>query len=252
MKTMFKISIAANLVMFGCLVFLFKNQSPPTPTAPVQTDSESGQAAAVAVATPPQPESKPFRWSQLESTDYRQYIANLRGIGCPEQTIRDLVTVDVDSVYAPQRAQLEQKSKSPFAPQQTIAAELKQLQDQEAWTLASLLGTQIAATNLATDDAPPPSRAVRQKPGTGISLPLVFQDVDPAALKLNNTEVQAINGLRQKFMEQIGGANQDPNDPAYLERWQKAQPEIDSDMRGMIGVNAFQDYQLAARASGTK
>ena len=34
-------------------------------------------------------------WSQVEPSDYRQYIANLRAIGCPEQTIRDLVTFRV-------------------------------------------------------------------------------------------------------------------------------------------------------------
>src|SRR6185436_17865409 len=30
-----------------------------------------------------------FRWAQLESEDYREYITRLRAIGCPEQTIRD-------------------------------------------------------------------------------------------------------------------------------------------------------------------
>src|SRR6266404_5314233 len=34
---------------------------------------------------------KAFDWLALESADYRQYIANLRAAGCPEQTIRDLI-----------------------------------------------------------------------------------------------------------------------------------------------------------------
>jgi hypothetical protein len=42
-----------------------------------------------------------FRWAQLESEDYRDYIARLRNIGCPEQTIRDLVIADVDKMFAP-------------------------------------------------------------------------------------------------------------------------------------------------------
>src|SRR5262245_7658770 len=33
----------------------------------------------------------PFHWSQIESTDYRQYIANLRAAGFPEEIIRDLI-----------------------------------------------------------------------------------------------------------------------------------------------------------------
>lgn len=44
-----------------------------------------------------------FHWSQIESADYRQYIANLRSVGCPEQTIRDLVLTDVMRLYAQMR-----------------------------------------------------------------------------------------------------------------------------------------------------
>jgi hypothetical protein len=42
-----------------------------------------------------------FRWRQLESEDYRTYIERLRSIGCPEQTIRDLVISDLDKLMAP-------------------------------------------------------------------------------------------------------------------------------------------------------
>ena len=42
-----------------------------------------------------------FRWRQLESEDYRTYIERLRSIGCPEQTIRDIVISDLDKLMAP-------------------------------------------------------------------------------------------------------------------------------------------------------
>ncbi|MGA2177380.1 MAG: hypothetical protein ABSH38_20595 [Verrucomicrobiota bacterium] len=41
-----------------------------------------------------------FNWNQVESTDYRQYIDNLRAIGCPESTIKDIVLTDVMRLYA--------------------------------------------------------------------------------------------------------------------------------------------------------
>jgi len=28
---------------------------------------------------------KPFNWESVESSDYKQYIANLRAVGCPEE-----------------------------------------------------------------------------------------------------------------------------------------------------------------------
>ena len=42
-----------------------------------------------------------FRWAQLESENYRTYIARLRLVGCPEETICDLIIADVDKLLAP-------------------------------------------------------------------------------------------------------------------------------------------------------
>ncbi len=38
----------------------------------------------------------PFHWSQVESTNYVDYIANLRRIGCPAATVRDIIRADLD------------------------------------------------------------------------------------------------------------------------------------------------------------
>ena len=43
--------------------------------------------------------AKRFNWESVESTDYKQYIANLRAIGCPEETIRDIIRADVSKLY---------------------------------------------------------------------------------------------------------------------------------------------------------
>jgi hypothetical protein len=43
---------------------------------------------------------QPFTWSEVESPDYRTYIANLRRAGCPEKTIRDIIVADVNDLYA--------------------------------------------------------------------------------------------------------------------------------------------------------
>lgn len=46
-----------------------------------------------------------FSWEEVESADYATYIKNLRDIGCPEQTIRDIVVADVNQLYAKRRLQ---------------------------------------------------------------------------------------------------------------------------------------------------
>jgi len=47
-----------------------------------------------------------FSWSDIESEDFTKYIQNLRDIGCPEQTIRDIIVSEVNQVFS-QRRDLE-------------------------------------------------------------------------------------------------------------------------------------------------
>ena len=46
--------------------------------------------------------AKPGRldWRSVESADYKQYVQNLRSIGCPEETIFDIIVADVNTLYA--------------------------------------------------------------------------------------------------------------------------------------------------------
>jgi hypothetical protein len=46
-------------------------------------------------------------WRTIESNDYAEYVANLRKIGCPEDTIRDIILADVNQLYEARRWELE-------------------------------------------------------------------------------------------------------------------------------------------------
>jgi hypothetical protein len=75
-------------------------------------DSVAAKLPAQAVAEPVSPAPattvEPFRWKQLDSrNDYRLFIANLRGAGCPENTVADIVMGNVNRAFAWQRAKLK-------------------------------------------------------------------------------------------------------------------------------------------------
>src|SRR5258708_18824466 len=55
-----------------------------------------------------------FNWTQVESSDYRTYMANLRAIGCPESTIRDIIGADVTKMYMNRIAGLRPMPRGPF------------------------------------------------------------------------------------------------------------------------------------------
>lgn len=58
-------------------------------------------------ALPTNAPAKVFDWQTVESSDYKTYIANLRAIGCPEETLRDIIRADVKKLFdARARAQM--------------------------------------------------------------------------------------------------------------------------------------------------
>ncbi len=97
------------------LAGLFVWQLTSRPMSPVQaTEIASPKATTVETAKNNQPKNsfpssldsiKPsWNWSAIESEDYRKYIANLRGIECPERVIRDIILADINKLYAPKEA----------------------------------------------------------------------------------------------------------------------------------------------------
>lgn len=45
-------------------------------------------------------EGEPFSWVKVEAADYFKYVKNLRAIGCPEETVQDIIYSDVSKLYA--------------------------------------------------------------------------------------------------------------------------------------------------------
>ena len=257
------ISLTLNLTLAGWLIFILARQSIESSGFVPTARLESGQpTATVAMPVGRQVEPKPFQWSQLESTDYRIYIRNLRSIGCPEPTLRAIVTTDVDVDYRHRSEKMERKladiagsswavQLSSFNEQQALKAELQKLPSEEDSEIADLLGI-TSSTTIATDVSTEAfsTRCIRHGlKNTPIVNPLVFQNIDLSVIDLNEQQIQAVQNLRQSFVDEIGGPNQDPNDPAYRERWQNAQPEMDNLLQGILGATAFEKYLLAARES---
>ncbi len=83
------------------------------------------------LATNAAPFQRAWHWRELESSDYTAYIQKLRSVGCPEQTIVDLVLMDVGRVYQSRREQLQRgkprAGQEPDDTWQALAQERNQL-----------------------------------------------------------------------------------------------------------------------------
>ena len=94
------VSVGLNLVLAAVL---FSSRRHPAPV-PAEADTNPPPAATMNdVRVKVVARKQFFSWQELESPEYAVYIARLREIGCPEQTIRDIVIADVGQLYARKR-----------------------------------------------------------------------------------------------------------------------------------------------------
>jgi hypothetical protein len=103
---------------------------------------------------------KAFHWSQVESSDYDTYITKLRAIGCPEQTVRDIIVADVNQLFAPRYAALSETApelawwrcynrRKPARPE--LTARLRELDGEKNALVERLLGGKVPVDFPLTD-----------------------------------------------------------------------------------------------------
>jgi hypothetical protein len=90
------VSLAFNVFAAVCLyVAIEPFREPPPPPAPDYFDPVIRTNVVV--------RRENFTWDQVSSTNYVEFIKNLRAIGCPEPTIRDIVRSEINRLYARRR-----------------------------------------------------------------------------------------------------------------------------------------------------
>jgi hypothetical protein len=91
------VSLGINLCLLGVVVLAPAGRVERLPAASAAEPVGKADLSRVPEVAPTQVPTA-FHWSQLESTNYQSYIANLRAVGCPEQTIRDIIAADLSSL----------------------------------------------------------------------------------------------------------------------------------------------------------
>jgi len=102
LRAILLLSLVLNVSIVGAWWFTTR---PSTDSASASAKSEAKSAAqskekqrTTRIIT--EVTSDNFDWTKVESEDYKKYIANLRAIGCPEETIRDIIITDINKLYA--------------------------------------------------------------------------------------------------------------------------------------------------------
>ena len=208
------------------------------------------------------PEPRPLHWSDLLSTDDATYARNLRTIGCPEETIRDILTAAIAHRYDAQRQDIvvqHQQGRIDTAAMQAAVAQLWEQQNEAvnqvprpAVTSAATQSTEVAPSASAPAAGPrvgngaPAGTAPRD---SAIRMPIALKEPD-ASLGLNEAQRAAVDQVGDHFAQAINAPKLAPTDPAYHQLWKDAQSDADERLKVQIGWEAY--LQMELRNSGQK
>jgi hypothetical protein len=212
-------------------------------SAQVELAAWKAKAAQASVRPPPVVvyQSNAFNWSQLESTDYRQYIANLRAIGCPELTLRDIIMTDVMRLYAQRRGQYYQNGR-PFKFWETDEKrKLKQTQLEEREKQLAQIDKELPAV-------------LRELLGVNYERELnkyfVDSDEDNRRLAFLSDDKRSrlmdlrdqFEGRRERVTYGLQGGAPSPGD---IEELRKIDEEQDAALSALLSPQEKEEYQLS-------
>lgn len=100
-RALLLVSLGLNVALAGVFLLARAHRTGPNAASLAGADGSTGTSL---VRTNVLIRRQFFSWREVESPDYPTYIANLRDIGCPESTIRDIIVADVNQLYALKRA----------------------------------------------------------------------------------------------------------------------------------------------------
>jgi hypothetical protein len=229
------LSLLANLILAVCWIWSAR-----------VVESRLNRAAILAVTNPP-PTVKTavivrkqfFSWQEVESDDYPTFIKNLRDISCPEQTIRDIIIADVNTLYARRRAlEVVTPDQQWWRPEpdtntvQAATAKIRALEEERRDLLTTLLGPSWETGDLLS--LPRPTRPAIPLDGPVLgSLPSeVKQSVEQIAVRAGDRLEDYLTAQRS--------AGKKP-DPAMLAR---LRADMRRELAGVLSPSQLEEFLL--------
>ncbi len=124
-------TVAANLALVGALLWQGARMPGPAPRDGHRTRT---RVVTEVVNEPPAPApvvkvpgSPPFHWSQVESTNYSTYLTNLLAIGCPKETVRDILEARIADDFRTRLRELTRPLQARFWDMMATSGKLDEL-----------------------------------------------------------------------------------------------------------------------------
>jgi len=203
-------------------------QPQPAPTAstpaPVPAPLQAQPAKAV----------QSFDWRLVESEDYKKYIANLRSIGCPEETIRDIISADVKKLFD--------------ARKRTLNASTNKF---EYWKAGNLFGSMMNEEKIKQSQELAKEKRDLLKELLGVApeeKPDMFGGMNPFESMLDflpadkqNQVAEVFQKFQAKMVKGFSGGSPDAEDMKKIQGMQK---EMETELGKILSPDELESYQL--------
>ncbi|MFO1498327.1 MAG: hypothetical protein U1G07_08050 [Verrucomicrobiota bacterium] len=229
---------------FGLVGAIAYVQRPTGPTGVAQAAAPEPVQGKAELATPTPKTNQtelvakkgaPFSWREVESEDYKQYIANLRGIGCPEQTIRDIILADINKLYAAREEPLKNKPKgapeTPETSEQKLErlTQLRAVQQEKRWAVKELLGIDLPLDLL-------PSSGSRDYESFEVAWRYLPVEKRDAVQSLQETYWQQSDALKAKFDKK--------RPPEYTAEARQLTSTLQQELAKVLTPQELEDYNI--------
>jgi len=223
-----------------------RNSSDAAPPS-VEASFPGGRASRATVpASPPKPA---FNWAVVETTDYKQYAANLRALGFPEELVQAIVIADLNKLYEPRESPLRPKAvpyDTPVSQRPTRITpedfgrmrQLREVQMEKQAALKEILGIYVPREIIKT---PSPRNYEAFEYALSL-LPAEKRDAVQSAVE----DDWYANDLAK---EQSRG---NTHDPAFLEAYQRIRVERNAIMSQVLTPAEFEQFEMNTLPPGTE
>jgi hypothetical protein len=220
-----------------------------TQPADATVNSSLAPAKTKAPATPltAPAETPAFTWRQVESSDYKQYIANLRGVSCPEQTVRDIIIADVNKLYADREAPLKAKPAvtgknapaevAPPADELEKRKQLREIQLEKRAVIKELLGIDVPLDLL-------PSSGSRNYDAYELALRLLPAEKRDSVQQMQENYWQQSDALKAKYKNK--------RTPEYLEEYRLLNDAHRQELAKVLTPPEMENFEIRTSTSANR
>jgi len=201
-------------------------QPAPTASAPAPVPAPLQAQPAKAIQS--------FDWRLVESEDYKKYIANLRSIGCPEETIRDIISADVKKLFD--------------ARKRTLNASTNKF---EYWKAGNLFGSMMNEEKIKQSQELAKEKRDLLKELLGVApeeKPDMFGGMNPFESMLDflpadkqNQVAEVFQKFQAKMVKGFSGGSPDAEDMKKIQGMQK---EMETELGKILSPDELESYQL--------